>query len=80
MCDLNPLTRSVLASADAATSYKLLALKMVLVIVCSCLDAFGPVQVVIGLVCVAGVSTFLLSDVSGCRHGYRTVPARCKVH
>lgn len=68
MCDLNPLTRSVLASADAATSFKLLALKMVLVVICSCLDAFGPAQVVIGLLCVTGVSSFLFYDVSGCRH------------
>uniref|UniRef100_A0A383VUJ6 PAS domain-containing protein n=1 Tax=Tetradesmus obliquus TaxID=3088 RepID=A0A383VUJ6_TETOB len=63
MCDLNPLTRSVLASADAATSFKLLALKMVLVVICSCLDAFGPAQVVIGLLCVTGVSSFLFYDV-----------------
>jgi hypothetical protein len=65
MCDLNPLTRSVLATADAGTSFKLLALKMILVVVCGCLDAFPTVQVVIGLICVAGVSTFLFYDVSG---------------
>eukprot|EP00882_Tetradesmus_deserticola_P020305 GHRQ01021921.1.p1 GENE.GHRQ01021921.1~~GHRQ01021921.1.p1 ORF type:complete len:136 (+),score=19.46 GHRQ01021921.1:184-591(+) len=63
MCDLNPLTRSVLASADAATSFKILALKMVLVLICACLDTFSHVQVIISLLCATGVSTLLLYDV-----------------
>eukprot|EP00882_Tetradesmus_deserticola_P028131 GHRQ01031317.1.p1 GENE.GHRQ01031317.1~~GHRQ01031317.1.p1 ORF type:complete len:239 (+),score=34.33 GHRQ01031317.1:684-1400(+) len=63
MCDLNPLTRSALASADPATSFKLLALKMILVVVCAFLDAFPYAQVLIALVCVTGVSSFLFYDV-----------------
>eukprot|EP00878_Enallax_costatus_P006213 GHUV01006515.1.p1 GENE.GHUV01006515.1~~GHUV01006515.1.p1 ORF type:complete len:387 (+),score=111.93 GHUV01006515.1:2529-3689(+) len=45
-CDLDPITRSVLASSDAGATFKILALKICLVIVSSALNGLQRSQVV----------------------------------
>lgn len=65
------MTRSVLASADAATSCKLLALKMGVVMIGSCLDNYEAVQVVLVLLAIVGITMYLFYDVSaGCGRPY----------
>ena len=45
ICDMNPLTRSLLVSSDGITSFKILALKMMIVILSAALGSLGYVQV-----------------------------------
>jgi hypothetical protein len=64
MCDLNPMTRSVLASPDAVSSTKVLLMKMFIVIAAGCLDSFPTAQVVIVALAVIAVFLIHLQDVS----------------
>eukprot|EP00877_Chromochloris_zofingiensis_P002525 jgi/Chrzof1/12273/Cz06g28080.t1 len=51
-CDLNPMTRNYLASPVAVDSFKILCLRMLLVIVNSMMSELPRVQVIIMLLCV----------------------------
>lgn len=64
MSDLNPLTRSVLASPDAVSSTKILLMKMFIVMAAGCLDSFPTIQVVIVTLAVVAVCLIHLQDVS----------------
>jgi hypothetical protein len=64
MCDLNPLTRNVLASPDAVSSTKILLMKMFIVMAAGCLDALPTVQMVIVALAVVGVCHIHLKSVS----------------
>jgi hypothetical protein len=44
-CDMNPMTRSRLASSDATASFKILGLKIVFVLVSTAIDEFDSVLV-----------------------------------
>ncbi|WIA34671.1 hypothetical protein OEZ86_012986 [Tetradesmus obliquus] len=62
MSDLNPLTRSVLASPDAVSSTKILLTKMFIVMAAGCLDSFPTIQVVIVTLAVVAVCLIYLQD------------------
>jgi hypothetical protein len=64
MCDLNPLTRSVLASPDAVSSTKILLMKMFIVVSAGCLDAFPTAQIIIVGIAVLAVCYIHLQSVS----------------
>lgn len=63
-CDRNPLTRNLLASADANTTIKILVLKLVCVLVSTALDRMGTIQVVLMLISMYGVVYYTLDGVS----------------
>jgi hypothetical protein len=65
MCDLNPLTRNILASANSELSFELLALKMVVVIVGACLDSYFTVQTIIIVLAITAATALLIREVSG---------------
>ncbi|WIA14496.1 hypothetical protein OEZ85_003018 [Tetradesmus obliquus] len=62
MSDLNPLTRSVLASPDAVSSTKILLMKMFIVMAAGCLDSFPTIQVVTVTLAVVAVCLIHLQD------------------
>ncbi|KIY97555.1 hypothetical protein MNEG_10408 [Monoraphidium neglectum] len=62
-CDLNPLTRSLLAAPDGTTASRVVALKMVMVIL-STVITFSPTnQCVIMVICAGLITLQLLSSV-----------------
>lgn len=63
MCDLNPLTRNILASSNAELSFQLLALKLVVVMVGSFLDSYFIVQKVIMLLAIGAATALLIREV-----------------
>jgi hypothetical protein len=66
MCDLNPLTRNVLASANSELSFQLLALKMAVVLIGSFLDSYFNLQKIIMLLAIAAATALLIQEVSKC--------------
>lgn len=76
---MNPMTRSRLASSDAAASFKILGLKIVYVLVSTALDEWHSVQVVLMLITVSGIVYYHLSEVRLLRaHAcMAAVPAAC---
>lgn len=62
-CELNPLSRSPLASVDAVSSIKILLLKLVYVLVSTALDRVGSAQVVLMLIAMTGVVFYTLEAV-----------------
>jgi hypothetical protein len=77
MCDLNPLTRNVLASSNSELSFQLLALKLVVVIVGACLDSYHGVQIIM-LLAVASATALLVREVRVCRQGKFMSPVACR--
>jgi hypothetical protein len=64
MCDLNPLTRNVLASSNSELSFQLLALKLVVVVVGACLDSYFNLQKIIMLLAIASATALLIREAS----------------
>lgn len=72
---MNPLNRSLLSSSDEVTTMKILALKIVFVLVSTALDQFSGIQAAIMVIAMAGVVYYLYDGVPfyskavNCIHG-----------
>lgn len=64
-CDMNPLNTSHMSSSDAATSMKILALKILFVVVSTMLDTLSTIQAVCMTVAMWGVVYYMFDGVSG---------------
>jgi hypothetical protein len=63
-CDLNPLSKTLLASPQPIVSFKVLLCKMVCVLVSAILDGLPDVQIIVILLCVALATYYLVLAVS----------------
>eukprot|EP00878_Enallax_costatus_P046257 GHUV01056020.1.p1 GENE.GHUV01056020.1~~GHUV01056020.1.p1 ORF type:complete len:102 (-),score=26.55 GHUV01056020.1:151-456(-) len=69
ICDMNPMTRSILASSDAITTFKILIMKMAVVLLASSLDDFHRAQIVLILMLIYGALYFYLVEVRAAAEG-----------
>ena len=65
-CDLNPMTRNILASPAPETNFKVLALKMAMVIMSACLAELVHVQPALLVACVSLIAWLVFSTVRCC--------------
>lgn len=61
--DINPMTRSILASSDAITTFKILILKIAIVLLASSLGDFHRPQIVLMLMLICGSLYFHIVEV-----------------
>jgi threonine/homoserine/homoserine lactone efflux protein len=63
-CDLNPLTRDHLASPMPVTGLKVVILRILMVLVSTCLADIGRAQTVLMLICASYITYCLITTVS----------------
>lgn len=69
--DMNPLTRSLLASSDIGTMFRITALKLLLVVVGAALDSVPKIQAILIVLAVDGIAYFIFYQV---RRGHAFEP------